>query len=1397
MLSNLRSQFSFRVKISHVIALLIIFTLFSSIIFSSLAEASVTTQEAEEHYRVLTELREIEFSLPEYFEDIDSAQDIMSLDAETQKQVTDFLFEEGFEFFVAGPEDPVLDSPYDCFDYYMFGSVNASITGASTVAAGTQSHFTVSVRNDNQYPLLDAGVYVKVFRQPQRGSASIHEGDVVTQYFALEGLTLLPGETTEHTMQWDVPANAPAGSYRIATFVSSAERFNFTGLPFTDDVVGSYYDFSVTNDREGTVAWRKDQVFLNDRQYYFAAYEPRVSSDEEVRVSAPIYNDTEQAVDVMVTWDLYEWDQQRSENLVRSEKQPVSIAAGDMVSISHVVSEADNDVYLLVGTVKYGEMTHIINVRFVREGIANTRINFPGVMNYPLQAGEEQTVFACFHSTGGMNIVDNGRVELTLTDDNTGRVIHTREYTGPISGNMMATADTFVPEYTYDNFTLTARLFQNSDLQEEVSYTYRCDELRDECVAPQRTLVESFTQNVTENSMTYTIMILLALVTFIGGWWLLRPRPRGMFSLLVGALILGGGLVAPIGPVNVSEAAVMESVTDFNPGIMYARSARHSQNFWSMNFYNRYLQTMASPFAQVRYQTHMFNYTANCWVQPGDHVAVGDVIELFPEPGDITWNAAGNAWDTPRGKWYQNGDFPWETTSTSWGPHSLSCPTKYKIDTNNADIYIVLSVDPVEGTVTPPTAEQPDSDEPLEHLGGNRYRVLQPGPLSFTIDFPETYGYYYSMYQKRNVCYASRGTPQPTAVKASQGNNQPEYRAQFTAVTMHFPIVAQEAALPPNAPVIEGPETGFTDNEYTFNMYGTDPAEKAVAYQIDWTGNGEVDARVPAGGVFVPSGTERSIVRTWSDIGDKTFWVRTLNQSGMYSEWSSHTIAIQQSEGVSLTFEASVDGGDYSASDQTAYPTDVVRLRWDSDAEECTGTNFETDSEPNAVDKEVATPDDGDSIIFSISCTRGDLVATSSLTITGNSVPAPVVTFEHNIDGDWSSDDGWLEGGAEFAVRWNAIPATLCEGINFSTIENATSSESRPLQGPAAGDTTYYGVRCVNEVDGKRSAWTTAGLYVTGYGDVTANLEVRVNGGEWSQQSEVTVSENDRVELQFSSTGATQCEGVGFDTGGETGGIVDITTNLPAQNSTRTFTLTCSNEAGSSAEDSIQVTVSDLPDLEPQNLEVPTLDNERIDFDSVTGNYELTLIFDIANIGSSDTPEGRTLQHKIKLENIEGGSSFNRERGINTNPIGAGDRVIVNERFSNVPVGTMILATITADKTVEQANLDNNVLERSFGLTRPPDPNMELTVSRNIIRSGNTVTISWDTRAEYELNCRLQGPGIDTYTFDPSDVGPTGSMETDPLTSFSNYLLTCLHEATDTEFTADATVEVVPAPQER
>ncbi len=362
--------------------------------------------------------------------------------------------------------------PLNCFDWYTFGSVQADLQPTLTqTIPGVALTFTGEVKNANAYPLLDGTLYVKIFKRDETTFAE-GDGNIVVDQFVVKDSITLPGNgSTKVSYDWKVPQNAEGGEYYAAYFFTTAKRYNLMGLSFTDDVVGNQAPFTITADNT-TAKLSKTDTTLNGQNHHFAAFPLHFTAGDTVTVKTTITNPTDQPKTLPLQWNQYAWDAMLEDNLRFTKTELVTLAPNETKEVSYEVQPQRESVVYITAITQDIEAKSVLNVRFVRDGIEETRINFPGVSQFPLEADKEQTLFACAHSTN-LPVVPGNTLTLTLADK-AGNTIHQYKYEGDISGAMAGFGEAFTPAKNINYATLTATLERNGVTVEEVKQVYDC-----------------------------------------------------------------------------------------------------------------------------------------------------------------------------------------------------------------------------------------------------------------------------------------------------------------------------------------------------------------------------------------------------------------------------------------------------------------------------------------------------------------------------------------------------------------------------------------------------------------------------------------------------------------------------------------------------------------------------------------------------------------------------------------------------------------------------------------------------------------------------------------------------------------------------------------------------------
>lgn len=388
------------------------------------------------------------------------------------------------------PSQPT--GPLKCFDYYTFGSVQADLqpTVATTVPGATMT-FVGDIVSSNPYPLLEGTLYVKIFKRDKATFATGDGNDVVDQFVIKDGITLPAKGKLAVKYEWKVPLNAEGGDYYAAYFFTTSKRYNLMGLSFTDDVVGNQAQFTIKGDT--TIApiatLSKIDTKLNDRDHHFAAFPLHFAAGDTVTAKTTITNPSDKPKMMPLQWTQYAWDAMNKDNLRFTKTELVSLKPKETKTVSYEVQPQRESVVYVTGVTQDYEAKSILDIRYVRDGIEETRINFPGLTAFPLAKDAEQTLFACAHSIN-LPLVPGNTLTLTLTDRD-GKTIHQYNYEGDISGSMSGFGDKFKPEKNINYAMLTATLKRNGVTVEEVKTIYDCKQIDPSSCLPEEKNIAS------------------------------------------------------------------------------------------------------------------------------------------------------------------------------------------------------------------------------------------------------------------------------------------------------------------------------------------------------------------------------------------------------------------------------------------------------------------------------------------------------------------------------------------------------------------------------------------------------------------------------------------------------------------------------------------------------------------------------------------------------------------------------------------------------------------------------------------------------------------------------------------------------------------------------------------
>lgn len=768
----------------------------------------------------------------------------------TPAEIKEILNSPTFMPVTKDQDDVVVTLPpntVDCFDYYRFGSVKAVFSSAvSTVVAGSVINFTGSILNDNDYPIVDGKLVVKIFKVNGNGDKNINGPDVVDEFDVLSGLNIGANSSVPLSFEWKVPSNMDGGEYKAVSFFVVANKFNLSGLSFTDDIIGNSSIFSVSGVKN-VVRFDKSDVRVNGKKYYFAAFPPRVGNGK-VEVDANLVNKTAEIQNIPVSWEVYSWDAQDKQNLIKEFSEVVKVGANSSKKVSFTVEDNSHAVYYVRAVASYLDTKSILGVRFVRQDVDQFRINFPGITKFPLEKGKENTIFSCFHSVNETSGEQDGKLMLSLIDED-GKVIHEYKYTGSITGSMMGIKDTFVPKKSYDKFSIKAELYYADKVVDSAEMKYDC-----ELIDPN---------SCVDNKMIKVLFIVVGLLVAIVLFMFIKRKPK---VVVMAVLLLGLGF--SFQPMSVDAKEVQWNTID----IPVLKPVSVSRNY-----------RMDRTNVTVTYQAEVRRESGEV-LSGGETLPVGSRINLkfVPHvPEHIYWFTMGLTFDSPYGEWRGGA-----------APPAVSCSEKDFVTRLNITLPMLGHID--ESYYVPLVIEPPIKSlinlqnltcGAMDSSGSTECTVVAPGPVSATFKFDPTFGRFYSRSISEN---------DPTTCS---GNNIPMhkggsvYSLPVPVQTIPYDFVAVDSNNPPTVPTITGVTSGVTGQTYSFALKSNDPDGDDIKYGVDLLNTGAVNLWTPATG-FVAEGTEKSITKSWSSVGTYTFKAMAQDDKGAFSGWATHTIVI-------------------------------------------------------------------------------------------------------------------------------------------------------------------------------------------------------------------------------------------------------------------------------------------------------------------------------------------------------------------------------------------------------------------------------------------------------------------------------------------------------------------------
>ncbi|MDD3487055.1 MAG: hypothetical protein PHF35_01590 [Candidatus Moranbacteria bacterium] len=775
---------------------------------------------------------------------------------------------------------------------------------------------------------------------------------LMDQWDAAENINLDGKAVEKKDLSYHLSNYLPDGEYYIVPFFQSAHKFNYLGLPFTNDVTGSALRFTLKNSQaEGSVLFDINSVKVNGDLYNFVGFIKSYSEDEDVVLNAPLKNTTGKAQDVKITWNTYYWDNMRKENRIDNRSESVQLAPGETKNLEYKVKKNSYPVNYVVVTADQNGAKSVLDIRFARNTKELVRINSQGLDKFPLQKGEDSTIYLTAHAVkqnespyvqlpdkdGNFSEQDSEQLQKeweskqeryaihTALSDEAGNVIQESDYSGIITGDVMGFEQNFKPDQAYNYVVLTTEIKNNEgEIIDQNATIFDCSKINSiKCSA-------NTAQNIWIDKIVKSVFF-LALIMLLGGLghYAYKKKKNNPSAFMLALLIISAGLLF-CGSADVAQAKSVAVSQPYVPSLAY---------LWGVTG-GKAWAPVGNISGTVKYSSTSTAGDAYRNVSPGDVFWIED--STHTDSNSISWYMTGLSGDTPPGFWRAgaSGDsLPYYRLPYTPNP------------SNTSDVDVTQSLNPPDITISTSGPVSCVQDGYLKW----RCTVLEGGgEISINVRYGSTYGYYYykssvtwdpcslggpdcsgsgdgyaCVYQycettetnsgklqskirpSRNfVFYYSGGcdylcTATGCSIPATRSLGGPnrgrgvscagDYTINIPGQVINYRYNAGPANTPPTSPhCINCPGTLNVNTDGTFTIGGSTDAEgDQIIYQIEWDPAGapglyEDSNSGPA------SGFQYATLHQWITSGLKSFRFRAieaLNPSNA-SAWVDGSVAI-------------------------------------------------------------------------------------------------------------------------------------------------------------------------------------------------------------------------------------------------------------------------------------------------------------------------------------------------------------------------------------------------------------------------------------------------------------------------------------------------------------------------
>jgi hypothetical protein len=807
----------------------------------------------------------------------------------------------------------------DYYKYYEPGSVYLEIdSNLDQTVSGSTLNFSGKIINQNDYPVVNGSVYVRIIKEQEGEGKSKNKNQIVDQFFAEQDIDLAANDEQPITIDWKVPDYATTSNYKAVFYLIFDKKFNFLNVPPSSQMMGVEKKFRVEGQINEKIYLDGSSIFLNNEKALKDNYDYLpIFKDKNIHFKTDLVNQTNIDQSIPVEYRIYCKNNLNKENLIKTETVNYNVSSNSKKEINYDIKDAKHSFYVIEAEVEHKDVKSIVNAKFLRKDKSGAWLGFTAVDYFPLKKDQEATIFSVFGKYGTIDSKQEIELELNLKNEE-GNTIYSNTFKDKNLVLLNNVEDKFVPKKNYDKFTLEAKIYSKEKIIDQTVANYDCQKINpDLCQNKNEKIQTASSSENTKNSLIKTLLVVAVfLVIVLGVVFILRKKRGASMKNLFFIIFLPFSVF--IVQSNLAEAKISNlEEYDYEPLYFHYNEDDYPTAYDCIN--NTCSNWMKSEEmdrfkVKIFHETQVVNLNTEEVVPDGGQVEVGDVLkfEKLPvESNEVEWlewdqhcelvfdeEGDSNVFCDPHyyvneltGQWKENAN----------PPESISCEDSNYVGGG----WIDLTVNPPDYSLSQQGTAELSCNET-----GNVCEVLSAGSIEPVFQINETYGKFYHR-TMNNICrlFSVTGDSDQdcicegsdiamadyTPVNFWSNDDPPSpystYLVNIPSYNISHNINATSSNNSPQDPIIEGPTEGEKENLIEFQISSSDPDGDDIRYGIDWNNDGNIDQWYPSSGM-VTSGSIQAISYNWLTSGEKTFKAVVQDEFGNESSWSSHTINI-------------------------------------------------------------------------------------------------------------------------------------------------------------------------------------------------------------------------------------------------------------------------------------------------------------------------------------------------------------------------------------------------------------------------------------------------------------------------------------------------------------------------